>query len=50
LEKLGMQREGVLREHFVRRGERVDRVCYGILRSDWQPGGIAHVALHPTEA
>ena len=35
LEKLGMSREGVLREHFIRRGERVDRVCYGILRREW---------------
>ena len=36
LEKLGMQREGLLRGHLVVRGERVDRVCYGILREEWE--------------
>ncbi len=36
LEKLGMRREGLLRQHVVRRGERVDRVYYGLLRAEWQ--------------
>jgi len=36
LEKLGMQREGLLRKHQLRRGERVDRVYYGLLREEWQ--------------
>jgi RimJ/RimL family protein N-acetyltransferase len=36
LEKLGMQREGLLRDHLVVRGERVDRVYYGILRAEWE--------------
>lgn len=36
LEKLGMQREGLLREHLLIRGERVDRVYYGILRAEWE--------------
>jgi ribosomal-protein-alanine N-acetyltransferase len=36
LEKLGMQREGLLRSHVLRRGERADRVYYGILRSEWE--------------
>ena len=35
MEKLGMQREGVLREHDVRRGELVDRAVYGLLRVEW---------------
>ena len=35
LEKLGMQREGVLRSQVVRWGERADRALYGILREDW---------------
>jgi len=37
LEKLGMRREGLLRQHVVRRGERVDRVYYGLLRAEWHP-------------
>lgn len=36
LEKLGMQKEAHLRSHVVRRGERCDRVWYGILRDEWQ--------------
>ncbi len=36
LEKLGMTQEGVLRKHLVRRGERVDRVYYGLLRTEWE--------------
>jgi [ribosomal protein S5]-alanine N-acetyltransferase len=35
LEKLGMQREGLLRRHLLYRGERVDRVYYGLLREEW---------------
>ncbi len=38
LEKLGMQREGLLRGHLLVRGERVDRVYYGILRAEWEAG------------
>jgi RimJ/RimL family protein N-acetyltransferase len=36
LEKLDMQREGLLRSHVIRRGERVDRVYYGLLREEWE--------------
>jgi [ribosomal protein S5]-alanine N-acetyltransferase len=36
LEKLGMVREGLLRGHLIVRGERVDRVYYGIMRSEWK--------------
>ncbi|MCC7368484.1 MAG: GNAT family N-acetyltransferase [Chloroflexi bacterium] len=35
LEKLGMQREGLLRSQVVRWGERADRAIYGLLRADW---------------
>lgn len=35
LEKVGMQREGLLRQEVLRRGERVDRVYYGLLRDEW---------------
>jgi ribosomal-protein-alanine N-acetyltransferase len=47
LEKLGLQREGLLRGHLLYRGERVDRVYYGLLRAEWeatrQPGSCAAV-------
>lgn len=36
LEKLGMQREGRLRRHFKKWGEKVDVEVYGILRSEHQ--------------
>ena len=36
LEKVGMTREGLLRGHRVYRGVPVDRVVYGLLRSDWE--------------
>ena len=38
LEKIGMQREGVLRSHLIYRGERVDRVYFGLLRNEWAVG------------
>lgn len=39
LEKLGMSREGVLRQHHLHRGEYADEVVYGILSSEWSPSG-----------
>ena len=36
MEKLGMTREGVLRSHIAKRGERRDEVIYGILREEWE--------------
>jgi [ribosomal protein S5]-alanine N-acetyltransferase len=35
LEKVGMRREGVLRQHVVARGSVEDMVVYGVLRSDY---------------
>ena len=35
LEKLGMQREGVARQHRKRGGEYEDMVLYGILKKEW---------------
>ncbi len=35
MEKLGMTREGLLREHHMVRDEPGDMYSYGILRSDW---------------
>ena len=36
MEKLGMQREGLLRSHRDVHGERVDDVVYAILRDEWE--------------
>lgn len=36
MQKIGMTREGTLREHVLRYDERHDLVCYGILRSEWE--------------
>lgn len=35
MEKVGMIKEGVLRQHRVERGEAIDEAWYGILRSEW---------------
>jgi ribosomal-protein-alanine N-acetyltransferase len=35
LQKIGMQREGTMRQHLVKWGEHVDVECYGILRDQW---------------
>ena len=35
LEKLGYKREGVLRKHVFRNGERVDSIMWGLLREEW---------------
>ena len=35
MEKLGMTREGVLRQNRIFRGQVADEVWYGILRSEW---------------
>lgn len=36
MEKIGMKREGVLRQSRVERGTLVDEVWYGILRAEWR--------------
>jgi ribosomal-protein-alanine N-acetyltransferase len=41
LEKLGMQREGLFRGHVLIRGQRLDRVYYGLLREEWTAGRAA---------
>jgi RimJ/RimL family protein N-acetyltransferase len=38
MEKLGMTREGQLREHRLFRGEAVDEVLYGLLLAEWATG------------
>ncbi|MYD94052.1 MAG: GNAT family N-acetyltransferase [Chloroflexi bacterium] len=40
LEKVGMQREAVMRRAFVRQGELIDLAVYGILRTDWTPRSL----------
>jgi ribosomal-protein-alanine N-acetyltransferase len=36
MEKIGMTREGILRQNRCFRGEYVDEVWYGLLRSEWE--------------
>lgn len=36
LENLGMQREALLRRHWVHRGRVLDEVRYGLLRDEWE--------------
>lgn len=36
MEKVGMTREGVLRQHHVERGEPIDMAWYGVLRGEWE--------------
>jgi ribosomal-protein-alanine N-acetyltransferase len=36
MEKVGMTREGILRQNRLFRGEHVDEVWYGLLRSEWE--------------
>ncbi len=36
MEKLGMQREALLRAHRLERGERTDEVWYALLRQEWE--------------
>jgi RimJ/RimL family protein N-acetyltransferase len=35
LQTFPMEYEGTLRQHHIRRGERVDRVLYGVLQQEW---------------
>src|SRR6185437_3998133 len=35
LERIGFVQEGILRQHFIVRGKRVNEVYYGLLRSEW---------------
>ena len=37
LQAIPMECEGTLRQHHLRRGERVDRVMYGVLQQEWAP-------------
>jgi [ribosomal protein S5]-alanine N-acetyltransferase len=39
MEKLGMRKEGVLRQNRVERGEPVDEAWFGLLRSEWSGAG-----------
>jgi len=36
LEKIGMKKEGLFREHVIKWGKYEDVVTYGILRKEWQ--------------
>jgi [ribosomal protein S5]-alanine N-acetyltransferase len=45
LEKIGFEREGVLRGWHVHRGERRDVVVLGLLREEWERGPLASVRV-----
>ena len=50
MEKLGMTCDGTHRSDEVERGERVDEICYAVLRSEWSgPGGPLEPATFPPE-
>ena len=36
LERLGMQREALLRQHWIHRGQALDEARYGLLRAEWE--------------
>jgi ribosomal-protein-alanine N-acetyltransferase len=38
MEKIGMMREGTLRQNRITRGESIDEVWCGILRNEWEAG------------
>lgn len=40
LEKVGMQREAVMRRAFVRQGDLMDLAVYGMLRTGWTPRAL----------
>lgn len=44
LEKLGMQREALLRQHWVHHGQVLDEVRYGLLRDEWAHSANARTA------
>ncbi|GAA1356379.1 GNAT family N-acetyltransferase [Saccharothrix algeriensis] len=43
--RLGMTRDGVLREHFPHRGERYDTEVWSVLAPEWEAGGHGSAAL-----
>ena len=45
LERLGMKREALLREHWVHRGQVLDEARYGLLRAEWEQ----RVSADPSE-
>jgi ribosomal-protein-alanine N-acetyltransferase len=36
LEKLGFQKEGLLREHYIVNGKAENEILYGLLKTDWE--------------
>lgn len=36
LERLGFTREGLMREHYLIQGRRIDEVIFGVLRHEWE--------------
>lgn len=46
MQKIGMTREGCLRQHIRKWGQWEDVVLYGILRSQWQSRGMGNCLNH----
>lgn len=45
LERIGFQREGVLRRYHRHAGQALDVVVFGLLREEWESGPLAGVAV-----
>ena len=45
LERIGFQREGVLRRYHRHGGRALDVVIFGLLRADWETGPLADVPV-----
>lgn len=47
LEKIGFSAEGVLRQNRSIRGQLIDEVWYGLLRGEWETGGVTAQGASP---
>lgn len=47
LERLGFQREGVLRQRWITNGRKSDAALYGLLRDEWRRGAPGPQAVSP---
>ncbi|MEA2415600.1 MAG: hypothetical protein QOI58_2257, partial [Thermoanaerobaculia bacterium] len=45
LQKIGMRKEGTLRQHVIKWGEPLDVDFYGMVRNDWQPYSYRNASI-----